>query len=548
MSIQIIDNFQINNSKPIDNRMVVGPGQFYTTRDSLPYKYDGMRVWDLNDNIPFVWTGSTFSTESASSISGSGTPNHIPKFISPGNVIQDSIIWDNATNVGIGTITPDKKLTVAGDIKSTGSGGFYGIGTNLTNLNATNITSGTLQLTRLQNGTSGYILTAGGGAPIWTNPASITVGDSTNAVNISHSLASDFSSARRLLFIDTTSTSGNHQVKTSTSYTFTPSNNTLYLNGYMGIGTSPSTSYRLSVSGNGYFTGPIGVQTTPNTSYAIQTVGDVRLINGDMLTQPGSESVPSHTFYTDTNTGMYSYGSDSIGFTTGGKLKFRMRSGVSSELEFWNWNGSGGVNGTLINWGNKLSLGGFDYFDIPRLVIGGSIGSKLDVIDNTSSNYVARIYNDATSASSGGGLYIRTNNSSSLNNLLICQRSAGSNVFRVTGNGNCYVGASTLVTSDRRNKENIKKTEGSLDKILRLNPVTFKWIDREEGDVNYGFISQEVKEIYPDIVLVDDGYDDEDNYRFVLNYQSLISELVKSTQEQQDIIKGLEKRIKDLES
>ena len=111
MAIQIVDNFQVNIAESIDNRLVVGPSQFYTDRDSLPYKYAGMRVWDLNVNIPYVWDGATFSTEAASSVSGSGTANYIPKFVSPGNVIQNSIIYDNATNVGIGTISPDKKLT-----------------------------------------------------------------------------------------------------------------------------------------------------------------------------------------------------------------------------------------------------------------------------------------------------------------------------------------------------------------------------------------------------------------------------------------------------
>jgi hypothetical protein len=124
-----------------------------------------MRVWDLNVGVPFVWNGATFSKES---ISGSGTSNYIPRFLTS-DVIQNSIIYDNATNVGIGTILPDKKLTVAGDIRSTGSGGFYGIGANITNINASNITSGTLNLARLQNTTQiGSILVSNISQPSYT--------------------------------------------------------------------------------------------------------------------------------------------------------------------------------------------------------------------------------------------------------------------------------------------------------------------------------------------------------------------------------------------
>ena len=95
MAIQIVDNFQVNIAESIDNRLVVGPSQFYTDRDSLPYKYAGMRIWDLNEGVsgvPYVWSGTTFSTESSSGIAGSGTPGNVPKFIGGGNVLDDSII------------------------------------------------------------------------------------------------------------------------------------------------------------------------------------------------------------------------------------------------------------------------------------------------------------------------------------------------------------------------------------------------------------------------------------------------------------------------
>ena len=103
MPIQIIDNFDLNVAKPIDNRFVVGSQSFYTTKEQIPWKYAGMRIWDLNDSTPYVWTGTTYSSENSVSITGVGTinPNYIAKFGSV-NQITSSNIYDDGLNI-IGT-------------------------------------------------------------------------------------------------------------------------------------------------------------------------------------------------------------------------------------------------------------------------------------------------------------------------------------------------------------------------------------------------------------------------------------------------------------
>lgn len=54
-----------------------------------------------------------------SGLSGSGTTNYIPKW-SSSTALWNSVMYDDGTNIGIGTITPSEKLDVLGDIKYSG--------------------------------------------------------------------------------------------------------------------------------------------------------------------------------------------------------------------------------------------------------------------------------------------------------------------------------------------------------------------------------------------------------------------------------------------
>jgi len=58
MSIQIVDNFQINVAKPVDSRIVASGS---VARDNIPYKYEGLRVFDTSNGVSYVWYGGTWS-------------------------------------------------------------------------------------------------------------------------------------------------------------------------------------------------------------------------------------------------------------------------------------------------------------------------------------------------------------------------------------------------------------------------------------------------------------------------------------------------------
>jgi hypothetical protein len=93
----------------------------------------GVRPGDLND--PNVYTSLSprqevtptpyaIYAETAGSfpgfISGSGTANYIAKFTGP-DAIGNSVIYESAGSVGIGTDSPSAKLEVNGDLKITGA-------------------------------------------------------------------------------------------------------------------------------------------------------------------------------------------------------------------------------------------------------------------------------------------------------------------------------------------------------------------------------------------------------------------------------------------
>lgn len=101
------------------------------------------------------------------------------------------------------------------------------------------------------------------------------------------------------------------------------------------------------------------------------------------------------------------------------------------------------------------------------------------------------------------------------------------------------------IDSDERFKTDISNISDVLSGISKMRSVKYKLIKEIPGKQNtymYGFIAQEVKDIFPDIVTTR-----KDNTHGI-RYTEMIPVLVKAIQEQQKIIDNLEERIKVLES
>ena len=118
MSIQIITGFSLNSTEPIDTRIVASGS---TGRDAIPYKYQGLRVFDLSNNRPYVYVGATWSVEVSDQVLG--TTGSIGKFTSS-NTIGDSNIYQVGNGLtskfGIGTSNPLGFVQIGDSSPSTG--------------------------------------------------------------------------------------------------------------------------------------------------------------------------------------------------------------------------------------------------------------------------------------------------------------------------------------------------------------------------------------------------------------------------------------------
>jgi signal peptidase I len=118
--------------------------------------------------------------------------------------------------------------------------------------------------------------------------------------------------------------------------------------------------------------------------------------------------------------------------------------------------------------------------------------------------------------------------------------------------GNMYVSGSisalgdvvAFFSSDERLKTNINIIPNALDKVLKLDGVTWEW-NKETTDETYlekpktGLIAQQVQKVLPEVVTErNDGY-------LALDYSKMMGLLVQAIKEQQDQINELKKLIQN---
>jgi hypothetical protein len=112
-------------------------------------------------------------------------------------------------------------------------------------------------------------------------------------------------------------------------------------------------------------------------------------------------------------------------------------------------------------------------------------------------------------------------------------------------------------TSDARDKKNVSKLRYGLDALMKLNPVSFEWINGQGAEgPKLGLIAQEVLNVIPEVVKTSESVIADEKAgtaskvamnRYGIFYSDLVPVLIKSIQEQQAIIDTQKSKIEDLE-
>jgi hypothetical protein len=181
-------------------------------------------------------------------------------------------------------------------------------------------------------------------------------------------------------------------------------------------------------------------------------------------------------------------------------------------------------------------------------------GSGSTLTFGTSNNYSTGITNIAMTidpsaridmsgySGAGNSLYVNNSTGSGVaiyaNNPNSAAPASGWALYAVGDLGN--YGGNYYGPSDRRLKTNINDYTGALNSILKLSPKTFYWDNDKypntgaDDRLHYGFIAQEVEEIFPTLVK-EKKLPNVDSLQLfkTVDYTSLIPVLTKAIQEQQ---------------
>lgn len=201
MAIQIIDGFKLSSPRPIDDRIVASGS---TARNAIIYKYEGLRVFDTSDGIPYVWLSNAWKKENETGLSVplTITPGYtatstyragqILKVLNANKLLTNSNMFEVEFITPTGTITgktiainhvdgstvdSTTKLHVVGTVRATG---FSGNGANITNIVPSNFDTSTtkIQISQINPGTADYVLRTNstGTSLEWVSASSLSSG------------------------------------------------------------------------------------------------------------------------------------------------------------------------------------------------------------------------------------------------------------------------------------------------------------------------------------------------------------------------------------
>ena len=257
-----------------------------------------------------------------------------------------------------------------------------------------------------------------------------------------------------------------------------------------------------------------------HSSATIRAEGNLEAVGnmaaGYLRTTYGVSYQPSHSFTSDTNTGMYRSGTDQLGFSTGGS----QRVNISNSTFYVAGNLGAGTNSPLA----KLHVNGIS-------LVRGSTGVGDFYLGNVGTANHFRFH---------------TNNSNTyfdMNCGNVYWRDGGSTRYTFfPSTANMTINGTLTQNSDSRVKENVVEIGDCISKVQAMRGVYYNRTDFNTEVTKVGVIAQEVEAVLPELILEspDDGLKS-------VAYAELTAVLINAIKEQQEIIEDLKTRIIKLE-
>ncbi len=105
-------------------------------------------------------------------------------------------------------------------------------------------------------------------------------------------------------------------------------------------------------------------------------------------------------------------------------------------------------------------------------------------------------------------------------------------------------GTMDLISDSTRKTAIAPMPDGQLKEILQLQAKQYRYKEQKGNKLQFGFIAQEVAEVYPILVSIDK--DEKGKETYMMNYIGLVPFLVKAMQEQQALIAEKDAEIESL--
>ena len=216
------------------------------------------------------------------------------------------------------------------------------------------------------------------------------------------------------------------------------------------------------------------------------------------------------------NSGGASQGTGDIG-SKGGRLVFKEGTNMSFSLSGTELT----INGPVINNASNLTTGTIPDTRLPSTIdtvlqIGNSLDTSIQFDQDT--KIVFDVDNDEQARlTSSGDLLVRGD----------------------------VVAVSSVIASDEKLKEGIRKVEGALELVSQLDGVTFNW--KEDGRQSAGVIAQKVEKVLPSAVHEVDNFNNSDRHK-VVDYNQLSALFIEAIKELKEQNKELKNEIEVLKN